>query len=249
MSDFDITQIPTVMRAKKWLKGAKLMEKWFAACPNAHPASGIPSTDIITMNWVLTYNRAKIIYDELVKEKVWLNDAAKEEIIVLLKRKLLLKNKKSRFGYPKMPVSVADRDYIQFRKVGGDFDMAFGVMDDLRAALANFVFRMIMSGIVEPLLNEKKLPTGEYKVTIKEVGIYVRDSYDFNDIPGEDQSLGNWDIDDNSVGRTIFNGGVSVHNSDFRKWREDNGVGGDFLVYSDVKYLKQDTDNTFTFKK
>jgi hypothetical protein len=107
----------------------------------------------------------------------------------------------------------------------------------------------VVIGEVEPIRNTKKQPTGEYKVTINEIGVYVKDSYDFNDAPGEDQELGNWDFDDKSVGRTILNGGETITNSDFRKWRKANGKGGDFYVYSDIKYRTINPPNTFIFKK
>ena len=250
MADLDITKIPAIMRANNWANGAKLMEKWFHSHANNHPPSGIPSTSIIRLSWVLGYKRAKTVYDEMIKDKVWINAAAQKEIIKLLKRKQLLTGTKKRIGFPKMQLPHADKDSVQYRVVGGNWDMAFGDMDDLRAALANFVFKAIIVGQVEPILNDKKLPTGSYTVTIGEVGIYIKDSYDFNDAKGEDQELGNWDFDDNSVGRTsLFNGGETVHNSDFRKWRTANKMGGDFIVYSDIIYLKQTSGNTFTFKK
>lgn len=56
-------------------------------------------------------------------------------------------------------------------------------------------------------------------------------------------------MDDNSVGRTIFNGGESIYNSDFRDWRKSYNKGGDFFVYSDVECIKQTTNNTFIFTK
>jgi len=170
----------------------------------------------------------------------------------MLKGKNLLTGSRKTFGIPKMHLPIADNDAIQFRVVGGAWDMAFGDMDDLRAALANFVFKVIIIGTAEPIIEEKekqKKLTGRYKVTINEVDIYVRDTYDFNDPPGEDQELGNWDFDDDSVGRTLFNGGTTVNNSDFRKWRDANGKGGDFLVYSDIKYVKLTSADTFEFKK
>jgi hypothetical protein len=30
-----------------------------------------------------------------------------------------------------------------------------------------------------------------------------------------------------------------IHNSDFRKWRADNHLGGDFQVFSDVKRIRR----------
>jgi hypothetical protein len=73
---------------------------------------------------------------------------------------------------------------------------------------------------------------------VTELGVYVRDSYDFGDEPGDDQELGRWDPDDNSVGRSFLSGGTVVHNSDFRSWRTANKKGGDYLIFSDVKYTK-----------
>ncbi|WP_284427316.1 DUF6402 family protein, partial [Acidovorax sp. SUPP1855] len=77
---------------------------------------------------------------------------------------------------------------------------------------------------------------------------FERFPYDFNDAAGEDQDLGNWNFESNSVGRTGLNGGFNVRNSDFRKWRSTNRKGGDFLIYSDMRVLKQTTNNTFLFK-
>jgi hypothetical protein len=72
--------------------------------------------------------------------------------------------------------------------------------------------------------------------TVTELGVYVRDSYDFNDdADGDDQDLGRWDPDTNTVGRTFLSGGTPVHNSDFRRWRDTNKHGGDYLIFSDVK--------------
>ena len=64
---------------------------------------------------------------------------------------------------------------------------------------------------------------GATQILIDEIAIYVKDPFDFND----DQFLGVWgDRDD------------PINNSDFRKWRNDNHLGGDFQVFSDVKQIK-----------
>ncbi|GKT00916.1 DUF6402 family protein [Acidovorax sp. SUPP3434] len=255
MSKLDITKLPTVMRSNNWERGAQLMEKWFSDPSNSSPSNGIASTDIITMDWVLGFSRARQVYDTLIAERIWLNEAARREIVKLLKRKNALGSGKQRFLLPRMLQSM-ENEAIQFRVIGGNMDMLVGPMDDLRAALGNFTFRLVVAGTVEAEMTEKKVaagpapkvPTGNYLVTIEEVGIYVKDSYDFNDAAGEDQDLGNWNFESNSVGRTGLNGGFNVRNSDFRKWRSANGKGGDFLIYSDMRVLKQTTNNTFLFK-
>jgi Family of unknown function (DUF6402) len=256
MTTLDITKIPAVMRFNKWECGARLMEKWFGDPANTVPANGIASTDIITMDWVLGFSRAREVYDKLIAERIWLNDAARREIVKLLARKNALGNSKQRFLLPRMRQAM-ESEAIQFRVVGGNVDMLIGPMDDLRAALANFTFRVVVAGSVEPeMVDQKvasgtppKIASGNYLVTIDEVGIYVKDSYDFNDAAGEDQDLGNWNLVSNTVGRTGLNGGFNVHNSDFRKWRAANQKGGDFLVYSDLRVLRQSANNTFVFKR
>ena len=249
MADLDIEKIPLIMRKNNWVNGANLMERWFSLPANSSPLQGSPSTDIVTMKWVKSFTRSKTVYNKLISEKVWLNDAAKQEIKKLLLKKGLLSNVKMKFGYPKNSPHISDRNSIQYRKVGGYWDMATGDMDDLRASLGNFVFKIIVLGEVTPILKSNKTPTGEYQVKIDEIGVYIKDSYDFNDLPDKDQSLGNWDIDDHSVGRTFFNGGDSIFNSDFRKWRKKHAKGGDFYVFSDIEYIKQNDNNTFTIKK
>ena len=62
-----ITNIPKIMRARGWLDGAQLMEKWFAG-PPTKPAFTTPDTTTIKMNsWVLTFSRAKSVFDGLVR--------------------------------------------------------------------------------------------------------------------------------------------------------------------------------------
>lgn len=57
--------------------------------------------------------------------------------------------------------------------------------------------------------------TSQHRVTITEVGVYIRDSYDFNG----DQFLGYWDDSDDSVSMTNPLSGTKVSNADFRSWR------------------------------
>jgi hypothetical protein len=243
----DLERIPLIMRQNGWENGAALMDYWFNSPTNDDPKNGIPCTNIIKMNWVLTFPRAQAVYREMLRSEVWANQAAQREIISMLGRKSLLGNEKRTFGYPKLVLPLVDRDAVQYRAVGDSWmDMAFGGIDDLRAALGRFIFKIIVLGEVEPIKLNSML-TGTYKVTINELGIYVRDSYDFNDANGEDQSLGNWDASDNSVGRTMFNGGEEVKNSDFRQWRLDNNKGGDFIVFSDIKYVNLSVPSVFEF--
>ena len=110
------------------------------------------------------------------------------------------------------------------------------------SVVARFNFHVVALGEIESISGK----SGQFAFEVSELGVYVRDSYDFNDAAGEDQDLGRWNTKDNTVGRTFLNGGTSVHNSDFRKWRDENNMGGDFLIYSDVKYTTLKTPERLT---
>ncbi|MGH8621901.1 MAG: DUF6402 family protein [Burkholderiales bacterium] len=218
-----ITNIPRIMRSKGWVNGARLMETWFSRPRTVAPAYGAPDTTTIRMDsWVLTFLRARRVYDQLVRERIWANPPAQRQIAKMLRRSGALGSTARSFGNLGATLPFQDRDYINLRPVPfGGLDL-----DDLSAALGNFAFRVLVAGSVGPAAG-----AGGHEVTISEVGVYVRDSYDFN----RDQFLGYWDDSDNSVSAVNPLSGTAVRNRHFREWRSKTGRGGDFLVFSDVK--------------
>ena len=73
-----ITKVPRIMRANKWFNGAALMDEWFAGPPTAKPAFTTPDRTTIKMDsWVVTFPRAKTVFDSMVRDKVWRSDTAK----------------------------------------------------------------------------------------------------------------------------------------------------------------------------
>ena len=104
----------------------------------------------------------------------------------------------------------------------------------MTAALANFRFYMSVRGAVTA-------SGASIQIRVEEVGVYLRDSYDFlNDgfraaCLCTDQPLGEWS---DGVGE--------VTNDSFNNWRRANNRGGDFLIYSDIKKIPLNpADNTF----
>ncbi|MCX7112860.1 MAG: DUF6402 family protein [Proteobacteria bacterium] len=235
---FTITNIPAIMRSNKWFKGATLMESWFSSNVNVAPKYGFPDTTTIAMDsWVLTFPRAKIVYDQLIKDRIWQNEPARLEIAKMLRKKKLLLPMMCfdlPFGDLSLPVQTQDDDYINQRVLGMSSDL-----DDMNAALGNFVFNVVISGRVSCSGKDSV-----YRVEIKEVGVYVKDSYDFNG----DQFLGYWDDSDNSVSMWNALSGTGVSNQDFRDWRSQNGKGGDFRVFSDVKRTSLSLADVFFIK-
>lgn len=131
---------------------------------------------------MLTFPRARAAYDQLMRERIWANAAAKKEIATLLRGKgMLTPVPQTRpFGNLSRPVPHLDSDYVNFRVV------SFGLfnLDDMAAALGNFAFRVVVAGGVAPVPK-----TSKFQVTISDVGVCIRDSYDFNG----SQFLGFWD--------------------------------------------------------
>lgn len=229
-----LQRIPSVMNRKGWRVGAALMQRWFASGANANPLQGVPDTMSVKMDsWVLTFPRAMAAYRLLMEGRVWSNAPAKVAIGALLRQRGLLGSTIRTFGDFSLPVPQLDQDYIQFRPVGYPI---LDPVDDLFAALGKFTFRIVVKGDVSPQWPAR------HQVTIRQVGIYGRDSYDFNG----DQSLGYWDLDNAAVAKFPFTDRfVEITNADFRNWRQSTQKGGDFLVFSDLKIEKLASPDAF----
>lgn len=229
----NIQNIPGIMRGNRMPVGALLMGSWFIRPSATAPAYGTVDTTTVTMKWALGFARAKSVYDEIVNGKVWANDAAKRVIEKKLKDQGLVGPVPQNFGNLSKSAPDLDADQINQRKVGMS-DMTQS-LDDMDAALGNFVFQIVVAGSVAP-------KGSLHQVDIKEVAIYIKDSYDFNDF----QYLGCWDDVKNTVSRNPAASGDTVYNSTFRDWRTKNGMGGDYMIYSDVTKISLSPPDSFT---
>jgi hypothetical protein len=247
-----LTNIPAIMRHHNWRNAARLMEIWFSRPSAVAPAYSAADTRTIRIDaWALTFSRARQVYDQIIREKIWFNAAGQREIGAMLRRQGALTGTGRSFGNLSRPVQAQDRDYINQRVV----DFGLGDLDDMSASLGRFTFRVLVAGRTTavrgssgaggtrpPTMNLPAVPrSATFQVSIAEVGIYIRDSFDFNG----DQFLGFWDDSDNSVSMLNFLSGTSVSNEDFRNWRARHGRGGDFLVFSDIKCIALGSPDTF----
>jgi hypothetical protein len=259
-----LPELPNIMDHLGWTNGAALMRDWFSRPASDKPKQNTPNIDTIKMDWVLGYQRARDVYNQAVNESVWANAAAQVEIRKLIERTSQLPANVGdivAFGdvgagrtFTPEQMKQFDEDYaFQQRQVFSDIDS--DPLDDMFAALANFNLNFVTQGTVEYLgkdANGKDL----YKVTLTQVGIYVRDSYDFNDDPAGlnpgtwvSQPLGYWDCAELDASKTPGPGAYYVDNDDFREWRDQygNGKGGDYLVFSDIRVIN--VNDTFTFTR
>jgi hypothetical protein len=220
-----LTDIPQIMRANNWNVGADLMEHWFSLPSAIAPPYKNREDTIVTMKWALGFKRAKDVFDKLMRERIWTNDAGKSEIRNMLSRSNLLLSPGAQFGIYQSTQPIIHANAINFRSVSQD---PSDDLDDLAAGLANFNFHVQIGGQVAAAPDGVKTT-----VTIMFVGVYIRDQFDFNG----DQSLGYWNAETNIVSSGNPLRGDLVTNRDFCTWRAVTKKGGDFEIFSDVHIL------------
>jgi hypothetical protein len=229
----ELIKIPTFMRAKGWSCGAALKERWFSLPPNSSPAAGREDTSTIKLDsWALTFSRAKTAYDELLASKLWVNDKARTLLATRLGSMRMVPGHRLSFGDLSQAAKQIETDYLTFAVVGGAMDP----LDDMYGALGKFTYRVAVQGTAVPV--DKK---AQHSVRIESIGIYIRDTYDFNG----DQPLGFWNFKTGAVSRTPGFGYDYIENKTFREGRAKNSRGGDFLIFSEVKVLKRTPPDVF----
>lgn len=252
---FYLNDIPAAMRREQWPIGAALMHRWFAgkgwAMPTAVKRGRQPAppravdTASVTMAWAMAVPRFAAAQRRLLA--TWSRGErlgpSSGEVVAQVRRWMNLYrvagDRPFRFGDLKRRVPVVDLDCAINREV---VDSAwYGAVDDFYAAFGSALVRLAVSGMVEPV-------TGGWRVTIDQVGTYLRDSYDFNG----DQPLGSWgpgglsriallapaiEVDVRRQPSPFRQGFAyfSVGNESFRRYRGVTGMGGDFMIYSDIR--------------
>lgn len=251
----DITWIPTIMRSKGWTQGATLMEEWQRRAAKIRPANpedvpnnfGPPVLNVVTMDWILSgpFGWAEPAYNELMNNKMWKTENAKKEIGKMLRETGMTAqvqaNRETKLNFGDLTSSNVIRIeevYIQSKAVNRSSLASYNNPDALTAAIKDFNYHMAVKG-------EAKYTPNGIEVTVQEVGVYAKESYDFiNDgtfygPTGYDQPLGTWYYGE---GLSEF---IWITNNSFNNWREATGRGGDFLVYSDIKVIRLNPPDIF----
>jgi hypothetical protein len=221
-----LTAIPEEMRFNGWEQGARLLDTWFERQPAIAKNYSNPVTDVIKMDWVLGFPRAREAYDWIMSNRLWTSEESQKQMAKLLKSMPKpVAGQSLPWGDLSQPVAVVNDLSVNFRAVTNGLNY-----DGLSAALGAFVFNVAIAGrMFRPPLTSQVLV-----VTVAEVGIYVKDSFDFNG----DQFLGFWGYRD-----------TPYYNRDFREWRGENQAGGDFLVFSDIKRTRLATPDAVSVKE
>jgi hypothetical protein len=268
---FHLDEIPDAMDKMGWPVSARMMRRWFANSPAYAmpetirrgkgvdylklPASQIDD-QIITMDWVLSFPRVKPVFDELCR--AWNNS---EGIRVLREDRLRPAGWQSGTTFALGQGLSSAKALDSASQVNS---RAFGAYPDTFDDLFGAIFKATLKlAVVGTAYRSSQLKRDIFEVD--KIGVYVRDTYDFNSswfndgtaglgIWSRDRLLGKAEMVEYRMNETNapvgwmanyikYNGFVPVRNRDFQRWQEKHNSGGDFFVFSDVKWIQPNVDH------
>jgi len=264
------TQAARVMR--KWINGERYVMPDEVKFGYVAPSTLSPEKilDDIPFEWLFTGSaRVKPIVDELDEQLSSVDDynqlvgklphlltQLSKGLSLLIKRldqlgavdleKRSLKNATFDFS-DRSAIELDELSQFNLRPVStSKWDQATDELDDVYGALGGFAIKLAATKITT--VAQKG---AQSTIFIDEIGMYLRDTYDFNN-KGGDQFLGYWNYDGVLYSRVATGTGVvasaktiywldgkyfRVTNNSYNEWREKHGKGGDFLIFSTVRKL------------
>ena len=243
MSTITPLDIANAMKKMGWTVASSLMQRWAdgasSTMTEAVKLGTVAPTSprqldqsLVSMSWVKKFSRANAAYKTVIANA--LNPAGVKQ----------LRNQLAEAGWKSGAFALGSKSFdaatldatcqTNFVPVGGLFD----TLDDFYGAMGKASIKVAVVG------NVKQTPAKSHVFIVDALGVYLRDTYDFNG----SQPLGVWNKDRclskaemvlrfNSPIVALFDGFESVGNADFRDWRTKTGKGGDYVVYSNVDWV------------
>ncbi|TFW32185.1 DUF6402 family protein [Massilia horti] len=244
--------IPGAMDNMGWKVAAKMMRQWFSTEPayvmpekvrNSEIATPVTRYDdqIIKMkSWALNFPRCVEPLEHLVMN--WDTPAGLKLLKKRLKDKGWTPGSNITLGTTRMKAYELNMT-SQVNRV--EFGSLLDTFDDMYGALGKATVKIAVVG------ESKGNPAGIDIFEIEKLGVYIRDTYDFNDDGIVSEPLGIWSkercLSKEEIAAwwlmelrdrfKMFPGFVPVFNSDFRRWQQAHNSGGDFVVLSDVMWI------------
>lgn len=255
-----LTRLPVAMRKMGWHTSAALMQRWFDSpgwqMPEAWKEEesqpepmDLPEAQCdelaVNMSWAMKFDRCQAAVNKV--ERLLTTPRAIDRLKVLLKKVGWLDGSQVILGSTRCSAREMDAtSQINYVRLGSTQDP----LDDMYGALGVATLKI---GVVGRTFCKKDKETQRSKnfFRVEYVGFYIRDHYDFNGL----QFLGVWTKDrvltKTEMAQSALPSGQSIYkwatdelalitNSDFRKYRNKTGMGGDFVIYSDVLWKKSD---------
>ncbi len=253
-----LSKLPVAMRKMGWHTSAALMQRWFDSPgwempedwksekgqPDPLQLSRAECDDtIVRMGWAVKFRQCQEAL-KVAEERLHTPNAIKRLNDQLRKAGW---DGRGRFTLGATDFSARQLDavsQINIAKMGENLD----VLDDMYGALGKATMKVGVVGKTFTRRDELHGQTRNY-FQIEYAGFYIRDHYDFNGpqflgIWTDDRVLTKYEMIATTTAHTpsIFNvhGApiAQVTNDDFRAYRSKTGMGGDFIIYSDVLWKR-----------
>jgi len=254
ITEFQVSDIPNAMDNIKWFVSSALMKHWFKNTYqqwtekykndlNLGDALKLKPSEyndkIVTMKWAMQFEQVASNIEDIIAS-VNNTNGTNAQLIKRLKRKGW---KKGTADLKLLKVSdvrtFEDGNQVQIIKIGGN--ILSDRIDDYYGALARATLKLGLVGQT----------TIDDKFVVKEVGIYIKDSYEFLE---KGQPLGYWTYNhifskarvassalskknNRWVYTTSGDEAVKITNDDFVKYQNMHKKGGDFLVFSNIHWV------------
>jgi hypothetical protein len=262
----NLDDIPGAMDSMGWKVSARMMRRWFATKPawvmpqewrsgkDVDYLSLSPSQvedQIIKMKWVLEFDRVVPVFEDLCQN--WNSRLGLDQLKVKLETAGWKSGKTVEIGQGTKAAKILDMVCQVNSRTFGEYADTF---DDLYDAVFKATLKLGVVGKASRSLFSKR-----DVFEIEKIGVYVRDTYDFNAGWFEDSfaGLGVW-----SKKRLLskqeliaykatslpslahaFPGFVPARNADFRRWQRKRDDGGDFFVFSDVMWMPPNVEYVY----
>ena len=214
--EFDLQDVPGAMDKIGWPVAAKIAREWFASPKhiyNDDPNSVQPIDDTtVTLKWALKFGSVQKRYDELIGQKIYSANAAKEakkKVTRHIKSAFIDKGSVD-FSFDTTPFINDIRQFhidwqFQFQEIPTSATLDGLALTDLTAALGNFNLYAAVGKVdvsAEKFFQyDREAKTKTYCIdataTITHIYVYLKDNYSFNDKgDGNSQYLGHWNKKD-----------------------------------------------------
>jgi len=154
---------------------------------------------------VLTFERARKVFNAMIKENIWLNDPANSLLTRRMRSLGMLTPTVKRFEISSKSTPDQHTLHINFRQVESAYSTQ---LDDMTAALGSF------SLYVVPLCGEVAPENGHFRLRLTRLGFHIMDSYDFTG----NQDLGYWDDSTNRASVLHFGNGEQSITEEAISW-------------------------------